>query len=528
MTERPEKTRGLATGRRRFLLIGVGVLVAFAAMVGFLSSDPPPDEAVPVGDAEPGASTEASGPAETFAERSDDQPTSTGPVTEAEEPSGAATSSPVDSSRQGAPTAGEVPSEGGMEADLQSVLDSLTTGLDTDAITRLVESGDLRVAWVLADLMRFIHSEVSGLSDAFTSLTGVELGANPWKEATNQLIAWDTPALPGFGQWKGQVYTLVDPRWAPFFEDRDSLIDWRYVTWGGVLIDDRPITQTDSPCPRGCIPALNDPPLEPGFESDYHPDDAYVFAVTVNGESVAFPKNMMEVHEMVNITVGGRRLGIPYCTLCGSAQAYFTDEVPATVRDAPAGPETFELRTSGLLSRSNKMMYEFHTFSAFDTFTGRAVSGPLREAGVQLPQTTVVASPWGEWKAANPNTYIVVEDGGIGHTYPEDPLRGRDDDGPIFPIGDVDDRLPVQEKVLGVVLTEGSEAVAIAFPVAAAREVLVGGGSVEHAGVALTRDGGGLRAWSPDGLEIPAHEAFWFAWSQFHPQTTLWAPTSGG
>ena len=25
-----------------------------------------------------------------------------------------------------------------------------------------------------------------------------------------------------------------------------------------------------------------------------------------------------------------------------------------------------------------------------------------------------------------------------------------------------------------------------------------------------------------DGAEIPAHEAFWFAWSQFQRQTLLW------
>ena len=42
--------------------------------------------------------------------------------------------------------------------------------------------------------------------------------------------------------------------------------------------------------------------------------------------------------------------------------------------------ETYELRTSGLLSRSNKVMYEFHTRSVFDTFTGEAVTGSLRAA----------------------------------------------------------------------------------------------------------------------------------------------------
>ncbi len=420
----------------------------------------------------------------------------------------------------------------GIAADLEAILQSVTTGLETEgaarldmeAVARLAGSGDQRAAWVLADLMRFFPPDGSGLSTAFTDLTGLELSGNPWKEATETLIRQDIPAPMGFAEWKGRLYTIIEPGWAPFFSDQESLIDWRYVTWGGVRIDDRPISETDRPCPRGCIPALNDPPLEPASENDYYPDDKPVFAVVVNGEAVAFPKNMMEIHEMVNITVGGRRLGIPYCTLCGSAQAYFTDQVPESVRAQMGDASAFELRTSGLLTRSNKMMYEFHTRSMIDTFTGQAVSGPLREAGVHLQQTTVIASGWGEWKEANPHTYIVVEDGGLGRSYPEDLLRGRDDQGPIFPIGNADDALPVHEKVLGVVRQDASNPMAVAFPVVTARRILDGGGSVGHEGITVIRDGGGLRAVGPDGQEIPSHEAFWFAWSQFYPDTVLWEP----
>ena len=43
----------------------------------------------------------------------------------------------------------------------------------------------------------------------------------------------------------------------------------------------------------------------------------------------------------------------------------------------------------------------------------------------------------------------------------------------------------------------------------------------ELGGVTLQPDSGGLRAFI-DSEEIPAHEAFWFAWSQFQPQTRLW------
>jgi hypothetical protein len=198
-----------------------------------------------------------------------------------------------------------------------------------------------------------------------------------------------------------------------------------------------------------------------------------VFGIEIDGEAVAFPRNIMEVHEMVNMTIGGRRLGIPYCTLCGSAQAFFTDVVPGEVDGVDRPPV---LRTSGLLSRSNKVMYDLDSRSVFDTFTGEAVSGPLREAGVMLPQATVVTTTWADWRDTHPTTRIVAEDGGIGRSYDLDPLRGRDDDGPIFPIGNADDRLPVQEQVVGVITADGTP---IAFPAAAAREALAAGEAVE-------------------------------------------------
>ena len=37
-------------------------------------------------------------------------------------------------------------------------------------------------------------------------------------------------------------------------------------------------------------------------------------------------------------------------------------------------------------------------------------------------------------------------------------------------------------------------------------------------------DGDGLRVETVGGREVPSHQAFWFAWSQFHPDTELWEP----
>jgi hypothetical protein len=387
------------------------------------------------------------------------------------------------------------------------------------AIAAIGASRDVRLLWLLQDLLPFFRS--SGrrqIEAAFLQLSGIPLAGVAPADLGNWLIAWDLPAPPAYREFKRDLFLLIEPRWAPFFDDDDdddSAIDWRWVGWGGVFIDDRRDATGPGGCPRGCIPALDDPAVTAAAAGDWYADDGLVFGVTVGTAARAYPKHIMEVHEMVNDTLGGRRIGMPYCTLCRSAQAYFTDNVAGF---APV------LRTSGLLSRSNKFMYDLSTWSAVDTFTGEAISGPLHKAGVTLQQVSVVTSTWGEWRAAYPHTTIVARDGGIGRSYPRDPLGGRDDQGPIFPVGDVDPRLRVQDLVVGVLAGDGTP---VAFPVGAVRLALEAGEAVELAGGRVVRDAGGLRAIAGDQQEVVTHEAFWFAWSQFYPGTLLWPPLDG-
>ncbi len=424
-----------------------------------------------------------------------------------------------------APAVPTGPADPTLAAEIDRLYATLTEGIDLEALAAIGDSGDARAAWLLSDLFRFIRTNqtVDLMVGGFERLTGADLSEDPvsdrstWQSMTDHLIAWDLPALPDQRRWKGELFTLVDPRWAPFFADEDAEIDWRFLSWGGVLLDDR-VLGDQSGCPLGCIPALDDPAVTDAAGGDWYPDEEIVFGVTINGESRAYPKNIMEIHEMINDSLGGRRVGIPYCTLCGSAQAYLTDSVPAGVT-VPI------LRTSGLLTRSNKVMFDLETFSVFNTFTGAAISGPLQDEGVVLEQVSVVTSTWGEWKLAHPGTTIVAMDGGIGRTYPTDPLRGRDDDGPIFPVGDVDERLPTQEQVLGVLAGDGTP---IAFPVGQARSRLDAGGAVELLGISVQPDGSGIRAERADGIEAVGHQAFWFAWSQFYPETVVWGPPEGG
>ena len=449
--------------------------------------------------------------------RSSELPDPTPPVSSTTVPSAdTPTTTPADPPPP-APTPGEGPLAASTIATLDSLFGSVAGELDREALRDLADAEDPRVAWLLADLLRFVlpGSTQEDALISFAALTGFDARSEqvPWVAVTNALIGWDTPAPPDYVRWKGQMFTAYEPRWAPFFDDQDATFDYRLLSWGGVRPDDRPLDSPEISCVGGCIPALDNPGVTDAAGGDWYPDRSVVFGVVIDGEARAYPKNIMEIHEMVIDTVGGVNIGLPYCTLCGSAQAYDLDSVPL-------GTEPPVLRTSGLLVRSNKVMFDLNTYSALDTFTGAAISGPLREANVELDQITVVVSTWADWKIAHPDTTIVARDGGIGRTYSLDPLGGRDAAGPIFPIGLADPRLPVQLQVVGVETAEGRF---VAFPADAASSTIASGQTVVFENVELVADAGGMRA-QVDGVEVPTHQSFWFAWSQFHPTTEVWQP----
>jgi hypothetical protein len=394
-------------------------------------------------------------------------------------------------------------------AFVDSVTDSGWGRDQTIALAEITESNDPRLGWIISDLMRFAASPRLNavLNAAATDLLGKDIPSqNAWGVLTDHLIAWDIPAPPDYLKVKRAIFTNIIPGWDRIFVEGD--IDWRLVSWGGVLIDDRPHDKTDDVC--NCIPAADNPEVISATQATWLSDDDVVFGITVNGESRAYPRRIMEVREMVNDTLGGRDLGIPYCTLCGAAQAYFTDRLPE-------GVERPILRTSGLLIRSNKVMYDLTTYSVFDTFLGHAVTGPLHAKNIQLEQATVVTTDWGRWKADHPDTTVLKERYALGRD--PDFRNTRDANGPIFPIGDVDPRLPVHEDVIGAITASGKP---VAFRRSSALVALQKGEDITFENIRLALDAGGIRAMDANGSDIGSHQAFWFAWSQFHPETALW------
>ena len=117
---------------------------------------------------------------------------------------------------------------------LASVVPSLQQQrFPSDAVRTIGISGDGRLLWYLNDLQRFAtHASQSIVVDAFEELSSAELPGEPSTAMGDRVLAWDLPAPPNYRLLKRDLFLLIEPRWAPFFDDEGSAIDWRLVGWG--------------------------------------------------------------------------------------------------------------------------------------------------------------------------------------------------------------------------------------------------------------------------------------------------------
>ena len=80
------------------------------------------------------------------------------------------------------------------------------------------------------------------------------------------------------------------------------------IVSGGVKIDD--------------IPAITDPEMVSPGEIDYVQENELVIGMTINGESRAYPHNMLWWHEIINDEIGGKRISVTFCPLTGSGLVF--------------------------------------------------------------------------------------------------------------------------------------------------------------------------------------------------------------
>lgn len=372
---------------------------------------------------------------------------------------------------------------------------------EPSAVEALARSDDLRFAW---DLVERLRVEPAGegrdlLRDALAELTEVEVpeGADPWTHYTDLLLAWDVEAPPGYLERKRALYSVRDPSVATLLDDSPA-VDWRLVTPNG--------------SGRDGVAPLHDPAVVTVDAVDWLADDDVVFVVTVGAERRAYPRPVLRAHEIVNDALGGQRVALTWCEVCGAAVAW---------RAARGDGSSIDLGSSGLLLAGAPVAYDRRTGSLVDTFGGTPLTGALATEGRALEPLPVTTTTWGDWAETAGPASVVAEDGGIGRVYLDEPAGAS---AAPWPLGARDTRWSSDDRVLGVHLPDGTTA---ALPVAEARSALGEGRRLRWAGVEVVVDGGGLVAREATGERLlGAHESTWAAWSRFHPDTELWLPGS--
>ena len=202
---------------------------------------------------------------------------------------------------------------------------------------------------------------------------------------------WEQPydPHPDYALFKGALYGEIDPGMRDFFPPgATSTIRLDEIEWGGVRINE--------------IPPLEYPAYLNAEEADYLDDDNIVFGLAINGEARAYPKRILAWHEMAIDTVGGVEMTIVYCTLCGTVIPY----------ESVVDGRHITFGTSGLLYRSNKLMFDDETKSLWNTFEGVPVVGPLVNSGVRLRHRSMVTTTWKEWRRKHPETTVLSLDPG--------------------------------------------------------------------------------------------------------------------
>ncbi len=312
------------------------------------------------------------------------------------------------------------------------------------------------------------------------------------------------------------------------------------------------------------IPAIDEPQFVSIAEGDdFLAGQEPVIALELNGDARAYPIQILIWHEITNDTVGGVPVTVTFCPLCNSAIVF----------EREFGGVVYDFGVSGLLRKSDLVMFDRQTESWWQQFTGEALVGELTGTLLELVPASIVS--WDDFKATHPDGQVLSRDTGFSRSYGQNPYAGYDttDGNPFLFRGDLDGRLSPVERVAAVELngetvaypfslleeqivvhdTIGGEPVVVFFQpgttsalggpvIADARDIgATGVFRPEAAGQTLTFRADGEKIidnetgsrWNVLGKAVDGplagevlspivHGAhFWFAWAAFQPDTRI-------
>lgn len=196
---------------------------------------------------------------------------------------------------------------------------------------------------------------------------------------------------------------------------------------------------------RDGIPSIEKPRYARAETINYLEEDRLVVGLKMNDMIKAYPHQILDYHEIVNAEIDDDKFSVTYCPLTGTAICWYRNNVK-------------EFGVSGLLFRNNLIVYDRSTGSRYSQMQMRAVNGPL--SGTNLSTIPVVQTTWATWKSMYPESLILTTDTGYDRNYDQD-LYGEKyregDSATLFPVKNIDDRLPAKKRVHGGYLGQSSK-----------------------------------------------------------------------
>lgn len=170
-------------------------------------------------------------------------------------------------------------------------------------------------------------------------------------------------------------------------------------------------------------PAFGPPEAWPDDPDGYLPltDERTVIGLEAAGTARAYPLTVLNVHEIVNDTVGGPVV-VTYCPLCRSGMVAdrrvdgeaATFDVSGLLWQPPrlqtaaseADDRVFSDREEGVGNNGNLVMYDSVTRSYWSQMLARAICGPKQDERLSIRPSSVAS--WGEWRTEHPDGEVLL------------------------------------------------------------------------------------------------------------------------
>jgi hypothetical protein len=251
--------------------------------------------------------------------------------------------------------------------------------------------------------------------------------------------------LSGGVQSSSDGVTVVDgePRDGLSARVAEATAPWE-TDWSRRTVDvDELILGIGTVDPRDVIRPIDVPRFEPIQAATWLDDREPGALVQFNDEVRLYPLSILTQHEIVNDRFGDIPVAVTYCPLCNTALTF----------DTRVDGRALRFGVSGLLRRSDLVMWDDATTTLWQQITGEAIVGELAGTRLELIPTSIVS--YGDARESFPDALSLSQNTGFNRAYGSNPYeRYSSSPDPFLFDGEPDPRFRPLARVVGVALSD--------------------------------------------------------------------------